>query len=428
MHFKLDWHIPKEYQACSTEKIAHEKWTKLLATLNHPEIGFFRLPEDKKIIKDCQTVADKFRDRTQFFHVGIGGSALGPQCLIEALGPVANRHFLFLNNIDPDHTGSLLDEVVHPSQAVFYIVSKSGTTAETMAAFLILTKWMEEKFNITAKEWQDHFVFCTDPLKGDLRQIANEYGISCLEVPADIGGRFSVLTSVGIFPTLWAGHDASELMKGASDTRNEILRTAEQSDVVKLGMFIKNLFIQHQIDQTVFMPYSSRLKNFSAWFVQLWAESLGKKHDLNHEIIHTGLTPIASYGATDQHSQMQLFMEGPHNKFTLFVEVENFKTKLKLDNGLGLNFKSIKDLSPFTLNDLMKAEFEGTLQAMREASKPWAAIRIEKVDPTTLGAMFLFIETLTAFVGQELEINPFDQPGVEAGKKYAYQWLSQMRR
>jgi glucose-6-phosphate isomerase len=161
------------------------------------------------------------------------------------------------------------------------------------------------------------------------------------------------------------------------------------------------------------MPYSSLLKDFSSWFVQLWAESLGKDGK--------GLTPIPAYGATDQHSQMQLFMEGPQDKILFIIEVKNHQTDYSLKNNLAA--ESFKNLSSFTLSDLMKAELEGTLTALSENDRHVVQLSISKLNEESLGQLILFVECLTVIIGELLLVNPFNQPGVEAGKKYANEWL-----
>jgi glucose-6-phosphate isomerase len=161
------------------------------------------------------------------------------------------------------------------------------------------------------------------------------------------------------------------------------------------------------------MPYSSLLKEFSSWFVQLWAESLGKQGK--------GLTPIPAYGATDQHSQMQLFMEGPEDKTLFLIEVEKFKNDFSLSNTI--QGESFSSLAPYSLGTLMKAEFEGTLEALKENKRHVVHLKIPAVDEMSLGQLILFSECLTVLMGRMLKVDPFNQPGVEAGKKYAYSWL-----
>ena len=176
------------------------------------------------------------------------------------------------------------------------------------------------------------------------------------------------------------------------------------------------------VTQTVLMPYSSRLKKFTEWFVQLWSESLGKRKNLNGEDVYTGLTPISSVGATDQHSQMQLFMEGPKDKFLFFLEVEKQKKDYSLDHGLPM--KSLQIYQNRKLTEIFKAELEGTIKAFEEYGLPHIRLSIDEINEKNLGGLILFFESLTVLMGIALNVNPFDQPGVEAGKINANKWLS----
>ena len=173
------------------------------------------------------------------------------------------------------------------------------------------------------------------------------------------------------------------------------------------------------------MPYSSKLRSFSFWFAQLWAESLGKKKNLKNEIVQTGLTPIVGFGATDQHSQMQLFMEGPNDKCIILIEVENFTHDYKLSTSIAGN--NLSKLSDFSLSQLMKAELNGTLKALQENKRPTIHLKISKNDEYHMGALILFFESLTVLMGSFLMIDPFDQPGVELGKIYAFNFLNQLK-
>jgi glucose-6-phosphate isomerase len=272
-----------------------------------------------------------------------------------------------------------------------------------------------ERNGISKNHFKDYFVFCTDPVKGDLRKIAQDWNVKCLNIPSNIGGRFSVLTPVGFLPMLFAGIDPSRVLKGARELQRKLQDKEEGKAFFELGYWIKQLH-DMGVNQTVMMPYSSLLKEFSAWFVQLWAESLGKQGK--------GLTPIPAYGATDQHSQMQLFMEGPTDKTLFLIEVEKFSQDYFLSNEI--NGESFKTLSPYSLSQLMKAEFEGTLAALKENQRHVVHLKIPTVNEESIGQLILFFECLTVLMGRMLQVDPFNQPGVEAGKKYAYQWLKSL--
>lgn len=379
-------------------------------TLNSEEIGFFRLPENRELLKQSKDAYEAMKHKKYFIHIGIGGSALGPDMLLKALGDHSGVEFVFLNNIDPDDMKRSLDKV-NIKEALVYVVSKSGTTAETVAAMAIVISEME-KCGIKKEQYKDYFIFCTDPEKGDLRKLSKEWGVRTLDIPSNIGGRFSVLTPVGLFPALFAGIDAHDLLTGAQDIQKHLFDSRIGENFYQLGFWIKDLHDQG-INQTVMMPYSSLLKEYSAWFTQLWAESLGKDGK--------GLTPIPAYGATDQHSQMQLFMEGPVDKVLFLIEVENFAHDYEMKNTV--EGGAFKLLSSFKLSQLMKAELEGTLTALSENKRHVVHLKIPSLKEQYLGQLILFSECLTVLLGKLLEIDPFNQPGVEAGKKYANAWL-----
>ncbi len=383
-----------------------------------PEIGFFRLPTRLDLVEQTKSAYQKFSHKKVFVHVGIGGSSLGPEMIVSALGNKL-KDIRFLNNIDPDYIFKQLKDL-DPKDAVFFIVSKSGATAETLASFALLCDWLAQH-EVGEDRFKEFFIFATDPVKGELRELAKKYSIMALEIPPNIGGRFSVLTAVGMLPALFAGIKIEELLGGASEMAKDISDKKEKHSLWTLAEHLFFQFKNNQINETVIMPYSSSLKDFSAWFVQLWAESLGKKHNLEGKTVNTGLTPIAAYGATDQHSQMQLFMHGPLNKFLFLIEIAAFEN----DYSLKSSFESplFKKLAPFTLSELLKAELYGTLKALEKEKRPYAHFTLQKLSENQLGGLILFFEALTALMGQYLEVDPFDQPGVEDGKRFAFEWL-----
>ncbi len=397
-----------------------ENWKSFLQTIDDPSTGFFHVSNRDELLNSCVEIFEKFQSRKTFIQVGIGGSSLGPEMLITGLGD-GKRRFEFINNIDPDFIYNQLQGLV-PSECLFYFVSKSGSTAETSAGMAIIASWLNEQ-GIEEKDFASYFVFATDPKKSNLLDLSREWGVTCLEVPSNVGGRFSVLTPVGYLPALFAGIDPSELIRGANEYKKEILNTKLSENIlIKAANFIMALK-DDGVSQTVLMPYSSRLRDLSFWFVQLWAESLGKKLAAGGE---TGLTPLPSYGATDQHSQVQLFMEGPRDKAILFVELEKFNHDYSLNNTI--NSPSLKKLAPYNLSDLMAAEFNGTLKAMEQNERPYMKMSLEKLDAYNLGQIIIFLESLTVLTGRMLGIDPFDQPGVELGKVFAFEYLEALSK
>ncbi|HXH32366.1 MAG TPA: hypothetical protein VNJ01_16315 [Bacteriovoracaceae bacterium] len=406
----LNWNIRSSHEFKPTASAFKEATDSYLKTISSPEIGFFNLPKNKELIADTVKVFEKFKHKKYFIHVGIGGSALGPEMILKALGNTSGVDFLFINNIDPDDLHRQLERV-NIKESLIYVVSKSGTTAETVAAMSILIGQLDAA-GLKPEEYKNYFVFCTDPVKGELRKLATDWGVSTLTIPSNIGGRFSVLTPVGLLPALFSGIKANDILEGAEDIMKHLSDPVIGADFFHLAFWLKDLHDQG-IRQTVIMPYSSLLKDYSAWFVQLWAESLGKEGK--------GLTPIPAYGATDQHSQMQLFMEGPADKVLLLIEVEKFQKDFALKNNL--QGESFRNLSPFNLSQLMKAEFEGTLSALKENGRHVVHLKIPALQEEYLGQLILFAECLTVMVGNLIKVDPFNQPGVEAGKKFANAWL-----
>lgn len=414
MKAMLNWTLKSEIKVEVNQDELTSIANKYLQTINSPEYGFFYLPQNKELIHEAKKVYEVFKHKKHFIHIGIGGSALGAEMLIKSLGKKTQIEFIIINNIDPDDFHNKIEDV-SLKDSLIYVVSKSGSTAETTAALNIFSELLKRE-GIKESEFKNYFVFCTDPENGDLRKLAQTWDAYALTIPANIGGRFSVLTAVGLFPALFFDIDAQKILDGAQEITPQLAELANSQEFYQLAVFLKNL---HDMgyNQTIIMPYSSRLKEYSAWFTQLWAESLGKEGK--------GLTPIPAYGATDQHSQVQLFMEGPRDKVIMVIEVEQFQHDFPLKSTL--TGASSQKLAPYSLGQLMKAELEGTIAALCENNRPVVHLKIEQLDEKHLGQLILWGECLTVLVGQLLAINPFNQPGVEAGKKYAFEWLKSSR-
>ena len=406
----LNWKIRSNHPSKFNPSEAKSDIDAYKKTISSSEIGFFGLPQNRELLQESNKVFEHFKHKKFFIQIGIGGSALGPEMLLSALGDPAGVEFIFINNIDPDDLSRKLDKVSIKDSLV-YVVSKSGTTAETVAGMAIVLNLLNEA-GIKEDQYKDYFVFCTDPVKGELRKLSKEWGVRTLDIPSNVGGRFSVLTPVGFLPALFAGIKVQDILEGAENFQKHLSDPVVGKDFFELAFWLKDLHDQG-IRQTVMMPYSSLLKDYSAWFVQLWAESLGKNGK--------GLTPVPAYGATDQHSQMQLFMEGPTDKVLFLIEIEKFQNDFSLKNSL--SGESFKNLSNFKLSELMKAEFEGTLMALNENGRHVVHMKIPSLQEGYLGQLILFAECLTVMVGELLQVDPFNQPGVEAGKKFANQWL-----
>lgn len=391
------------------------------SVIESQEIGFFRISDNSETLDTARKLYEKHKTKKQFVQIGIGGSALGPQMLIDALKTSRDVDFFFMDNTDSEYLHDVLNRL-NPKETLFYVVSKSGSTAETIACFAIAQNFLLQN-GVAPDQLKEHFVLCTDPHKGHLYELALNEGYDRLEVASNVGGRFSVLTHVGLFPALFAGINISELFLGANSVKEQLLAKDTQNNILlQSAAHIMELYSQSPaVTQTVLMPYSSKLKTLSHWFVQLWGESLGKIDENGNAV---GLTPIPAYGATDQHSQMQLFMQGPSDKLIMLLQVKERSSDFALKSPLSM--EPAKKLEDYHLNQLIDAQLHGTLKALDDQKKHVFHLIVERNDGAHLGALILYFESLTALVGQQLKVNPFDQPGVELGKKYAYDYLKSL--
>ena len=348
--------------------------------------------------------------------LGIGGSALGGQAVTEALlKPFWNLltpeqrdglpRIFFLDNIDPDTISGLLN-VIDLKKTLVNVITKSGSTAETMSQFMIVKNILEQELGA---DYRKNIVATTDKKTGILRQIAEQEGYKTFVVPDDVGGRFSVFSAVGLLPFALVGIDIDEIVNGIKD-----MDLALKNTDINENIAAQNALIHYLMDTkkgknlSVMMPYSSRLKYVSDWYVQLWAESLGKNKDNNGNDVNVGPTPIKALGATDQHSQIQLYNEGPNNKI-ITLEIPNI-----------FEYTGIGYLGGKTINQLINAEADSTRVALSDYCRPTVTITLPKVNGYYIGQLLYMFEVQTAIAGELYNINTFNQPGVEQAKNYTY--------
>jgi len=357
--------------------------------------------------------------------LGIGGSSLGGICITEAiLKPYWNLlnkeqrngfpRVFFLDNIDPDQINGLLD-TLNLKNTLVNVITKSGNTAETMSAFMIVKSRLE---NELGAEYKNNLVATTDENKGILRQIASEENFRTFVVPDDVGGRFSVFSAVGLLPFALVGVNISELLRGVREMDAELRKTDISSNIAAQNALVHYLMDRKGKNLSVMMPYSSRLKYVSDWYVQLWAESLGKEVDLNGKVVHEGPTPVKALGATDQHSQVQLYNEGPNDKVISFIRVGKFDTELKIPNVY--QDSELGYLCGRTINDLINAEADSTRVAVTDYKRPNVTITLPIISEFYLGQLLYMLEVQTAIAGALYNIDTFNQPGVEQAKNYTY--------
>lgn len=395
------------------------------------ELGFYNLPYDEENVKNVKEKLKKFKDKfdTQVV-LGIGGSGLGPAALQSSLlNYISNElpkekrkgmRTYIIDNVDPDWFSDIM-EVIDPERTVFVMISKSGSTAETAADFLAcFTKFKK----VLGNKIKDHLIAVTDPEKGELRRMVNEFGLESFPIPENVGGRFSVLSSVGLVPGELMGIDISALLEGAREMDKVSRLPKLFENPAYLNAVIEYIFYLKGINISVLMPYSTKLAKWADWYVQLWAESLGKKVDLDGAYVYVGPTPLKGVGATDQHSQVQLFKEGPYDKVITFVRVEKFNNEVKLEYDESLSkYSSMGYLMGHTMNELINAEQMATEAALAKEGKPSKTIILPEVNEYYVGQMIFFFEVATAMSGELYNINAFDQPGVEEGKNFTYALL-----
>jgi len=380
----------------------------------------------KDILKTAQDIQQKFDN---FVVLGIGGSALGPIAVQQALNHIRYNELckekrngcprLFVeDNVDPERMVALLD-VIDVKKTMFNVVTKSGSTSETMAQFLIITDILKTQLGASFRE---HIIATTDKENGNLVKIVRQEGFKMFVIPAGVGGRFSEFTPVGLLPAAICGIDILEMLAGAA-YMDEL---CQENDISKnpafLGAILQYIALQNGKNISVMMPYADSLKYMADWYAQLWAESLGKKVNNQGVEVFAGQTPVKALGVTDQHSQVQLYTEGPFDKVITFLGVDQYRTTFTIPAGYE-NIPAVSFLGGHTLNELIKVEQIATEYAVFKSRKLNRTITLPEVNAFTVGELLYFFEVETAFAGELLNINTFDQPGVEEGKNATYALL-----
>jgi glucose-6-phosphate isomerase len=360
--------------------------------------------------------------------IGIGGSALGTIALATALLPFywnelssAERQqrprLYVLDNIDPDETAALLGRL-DLERTLVNVISKSGGTAESMSSYLVVRERLEAK--VGAAALKDHLVFTTDPVKGVLRAIGEPLGVPMFDLPSGVGGRFSVLSAVGLLPAALTGMDVRALLAGARDMADRVAEAKgwDNPACSFAGVqYLEDTVFGRRV--SVMMPYSARLREVADWYRQLWAESLGKATDRQGRPVQVGPLPVRALGATDQHSQLQLYSEGPDDKVITFLGVGEFSERVMIPSCLDAcpAEGALGYLSGHTLADLMWAEQKATAWALAQKGRPSLTITLPRVDAFSVGALLYLLEMAVAVAGELYDVDVFNQPGVELSKK-----------
>lgn len=358
--------------------------------------------------------------------LGMGGSALGGKAVCEALLPPywnfltkeQRNNFpriFFLDNIDPDQMNSLL-RILDLKKTLVNVITKSGDTAEVMAQYMIIKDLMQKELG---DDYRKNVIATTDKNIGILKQLSNQEGYKIFYIPDDVSGRFSVFSAVGLLPFALVGIDIEEITQGIKD-----MDLALKNTDINYNIAAQNALIHYLMDTkkgksiSVMMPYSNRLRHIADWYCQLWAESLGKERDKNNNIVNIGQTPVKAIGVTDQHSQIQLYNEGPNDKIINFLRVKEFDTTLEIPNIF--EYTGISYLGGKTINRLFNAEADSTTASLINYKRPNVTITIPKITPYYMGQLLYMFEVQTAITGALYNIDAFNQPGVEQSKNYTY--------
>lgn len=411
-------HIHKEYALPNAQETLSylkdlAKTLPLLQSIQSDE-------QFKELLKTLIPFAKHFQTFEDVLILGTGGSSLGGQTLLSLRNPSSKAPRIhFLDNIDP-HTFQSLFSKIDASTAGVIAISKSGNTAETLMQLLIcLQHWLSF---IPRNQVNTHFVVISEPLENGIRCLSKSYAIPCIDHPTDIGGRFAAFTAVGILPSLIANIDIKAVQEGARDVLSSALEAQKSDECLPLQGALAHMTwaTKEGYTQTILMPYIDRLNTFTLWFRQLWAESLGKNNSKNIKPI----TPIQALGTVDQHSQLQLYLDGPKDKLFTVITMDHNEDALKVTLP-PIAHKAVDIFHTKTMGELMEAEQKATIDTLRRHNCPTRIIHLPSFDEKTLGGLMMYYILETLAMADLMGINPFDQPAVEESKILTQQYLSQ---
>lgn len=403
---------------------------KVQASKGKGWLGWTDLPyNQKEIVADINATAKTIRKTAKNFVVlGIGGSALGPIAVFQALchlhyNDLPNKcrkgpKFYVEDNVDPERMKALLD-VINVEETVFNVITKSGATSETMTQYLIVYDILKKRLGDSAK---DHIIATTSENTGNLIKLARSEGFKTFYIPDGVGGRFSELCPVGLLPAAVLGIDIGEMLAGAAYIDRICSTDKFHKNPALVNAALQVIAMRKGKNISVMMPYADGLKYFADWYCQIWAESLGKEVDLNGNVVNAGQTPVKSLGVTDQHSQVQLYTEGPYDKVVTFLAVDKYRAEIVISEGCP-DIPDVHFLCGHTMNELISAERSATEYALTVKGRMNHTIYLPEINPFTIGELIYFFELETAFAGEMLNVDAYNQPGVENGKNATYALL-----
>lgn len=374
------------------------------------EFIFSTLIDSTSEIQNIKRIANSIiRKFNTLLVVGIGGSSLGAKTLIDGLRDYkkGSRRILFLENIDPESINYILKEIKPESTALNFI-SRSGTTLETVTHYLILKDYFRKKLKLG---FGKNFFVTTSDETSFLGKEANNFNYTLIKIPPKLVGRYSVLSPVGLLPAAVAGLEINKIIEGARTTKKNCTRTdLEKNPAVIFALIVYHHYLRGK-KNIVIMPYRDCLERFNEWFAQLWAESLGK---VGADGTVHGQTPLKAIGTKDQHSQLQLFLEGPDDKIIVFLTAGS-KYDIRIKNSHS-EFYYLKNKY---VSEILSAEQKATAEALFSKGRPSICLHLDNLDEATMGGLFYFFEVVTVLMAEFLNVNPFNQPAVEEIKRRA---------
>jgi len=393
------------------KKLMDSAFKKVIQEREDGLVGYYNLPEDSKMvvskinafassndtIKNCDTIA----------VIGIGGSLLGTKAIDSMLRykyPKAKR-VIFFENPDPVEI-SYRFLSINRDKTIFIVVSKSGLTIETIS----ILKAVIAYFKIDLKRDKNRLIVITDN-GSNLYHFANRYNLKLYTIPHNVGGRFSVLSSVGIVPLTLAGYDTCSILDGGAKMVERFFDRKEEHILIKAAFIATNW---EKYRMNVLFAYASSLSEFTKWYVQLWGESLGK---LNKNKKRVGPTPLGQIGSADQHSFLQLIIDGPIDKTITFIKVKDFENQLLIPDMTFEDIQKCDFVNGYTFNELINAECDATCEAIIKQGVPVDTIVLDRLSEKNIGELILYFEILTSLTGAMLDIDTYNQPGVELGKR-----------
>jgi len=377
------------------------------------KVGYYKLPVSSLAhIEEIKKIdSSSFK---QIVVVGIGGSSLGTKAidsLLRQMNPDV-KEMIFFENSDPLTISNNIAKI-KKERACFFIISKSGGTIETTSIFKTLIKYLDlDLDNVDA-----HRVFAITDANSPLSDFAKHHKLKEFNIPDNVGGRFSVLSAVGVVPLSMAGYDMELLLNGANDFVERFFDAKEEHLVEKANSLYENA---KRENISVLFSYADSLENFTKWYVQLWGESLGKI-DIHGDRV--GLTPIGLIGSVDQHSFLQLIIEGPKDKRVTFIKIDNFENDFYIPDVSLQGIEKTDFINQTSFNTLINAQCDATIQSLKESGVTADLISIGEISEKNIGALIMYFELLTSLVGSMFKVNTYNQPGVELGKEILYKNL-----